>query len=74
MEYAKTKNLLYVKQFLGHKKFENTFKYNQLINFESEEYICKAAENSTEAAELIEAGVQFVLTTPESVMLFRKRK
>jgi site-specific recombinase XerD len=30
MEYAKTKDLLYVKQLKGHKKFENTLKYTQL--------------------------------------------
>jgi integrase len=46
MEYAKTKDLLHVKQFLGHKKFENTLKYTQLINFESDEYVCKAAKTS----------------------------
>jgi site-specific recombinase XerD len=46
MEYAKTKDLLRVKQFLGHKKFENTLKYTQLINFESDEFVCKAAKTS----------------------------
>jgi len=74
MEYAKTKDLLYVKQLLGHKKFENTLKYTQLINFESDEYTCKAAKTATEASQLVEAGFQYICTTPESVMLFRKRK
>jgi integrase len=74
MEYAKTKDILYVMQLLGHKSIKNTLKYTQLINFESEEYVCKAATTTKEAAQLVEAGFQYICTTPENVMLFRKRK
>ncbi len=74
MEYAKTKDILYVMQLLGHKSIKNTLRYIQLINFESEEYTCKAVSTSKEASELVEAGFQYVCTTPENIMLFRKRK
>jgi site-specific recombinase XerD len=33
MEYHKTKDILHVKQMLGHKKIENTMIYTQLISF-----------------------------------------
>jgi hypothetical protein len=47
MEYAKTKDILYVMQLLGHKKIENTFKYTQLVNFKNDEYMCKVAKTIT---------------------------
>ena len=36
MLYHKTKDILYVKQQLGHKKLETTLIYTQLVNFESD--------------------------------------
>jgi hypothetical protein len=39
-----------------------------------EEYIVKAAMNEKEATPLIEAGYQYIATTPEEITLFRKRK
>jgi hypothetical protein len=45
-----------------------------VINFESEEYTCKAVSTPKEASELVEAGFQYVCTTPENATLFRKRK
>jgi hypothetical protein len=41
---------------------------------ELDEYFCKAAKTATEAAQLVEAGFQYICSMPESVMLFRKRK
>ncbi|HEX9261446.1 MAG TPA: hypothetical protein VF893_02865 [Candidatus Bathyarchaeia archaeon] len=72
MEYSKTKDLLYVKQLLGHKKFENTLKYTQLINFEAEEYVCKAAKTAMEATQLLEAGFQYVCTAPEALCFLER--
>ena len=48
--------------------------YTQLVNFESDEYVCKAARQPEDAAQLIEGGFEYVCTTPDGVMLFRKRK
>ncbi|MDH5374953.1 MAG: tyrosine-type recombinase/integrase [Candidatus Bathyarchaeota archaeon] len=72
--YAKTKDILLVKQRLGHKKLETTMFYTQLIHYnEEEEYTCKAATNIKEATELIENGFQYV-TEMDGLKLFRKRK
>ncbi|MEM2103521.1 MAG: hypothetical protein QW717_01350 [Candidatus Bathyarchaeia archaeon] len=73
MEYHKTKDILHVMQFLGHKNIKNTLVYTQLVNFENDEYVCKAAKNVKEAAELIEAGFEYICDV-EGVKLFRKRK
>jgi integrase len=74
MEYAKTKDILHVMKILGHKSIQNTLVYTQLIDFKSDEYVCKTAENAREAAKLVEGGFEYVCTTPEGIMLFRKRK
>jgi len=75
--YHKTKDVLYVMQFLGHKKIENTLKYIRLEQalFQNmpEEFICKAAKTLKEAAELIEAGFEYV-TDMDNCKLFRKKK
>jgi len=75
MEYHKTKDILYVKELLGHKNIQNTLVYTHLVNWETNEYICKAVRNYEEASSLIESGFEYVATVPnDNVMLFRKRK
>ena len=74
MEYAKTKDILHVMKLLGHRNIKNTLVYTQLVNFESDEYVCKAARSHEEAAQLVEGGFEYVCTTPDGVMLFRERK
>lgn len=74
MEYHKTKDILYVRQLLGHKNINNTLKYTQLINFENDEWHSATAKTTKEAEKLIESGFEYVCTTPEETMLFRKRK
>jgi hypothetical protein len=44
-----------------------------LVNFGSEEYVCKVAENVEEAKALIESGFEYV-TEVNGIKLFRKRK
>ena len=73
MIYYKTKDLLYVKSFLGHKDLRTTLRYVQLVDFQSEEYTCKIAKTVKEATELIEAGFEYVCMI-DSCKLFRKRK
>jgi integrase len=74
MLYDKTKDILLVKQRLGHKKIETTMFYTQLITFsDEEEYTCRTAGNAKEATKLIEAGFQYV-TDIDGLKLFRKRK
>jgi len=73
MEYHRTKDLLYVKQLLGHKDLRTTLRYTQLLETEGEEYHSAVARSVEEAAKLIEQGFDYV-TELDNVKLFRKRK
>jgi hypothetical protein len=73
IEYHKTKDILYVMKLLGHKNIKNTLVYTQLVTFEDDDYVFKAAANVKEATELIEAGYEYVCDI-ETIKLFRKRK
>jgi len=72
--YAKTRDLLYVKQQLGHKDIETTLIYVQLLDFDEEdEWICKVATTVKDSTQLIENGFQYVMEQ-DGTKLFRKRK
>lgn len=73
-EYQKTKDILHVMNILGHKSIQNTLIYTHLTDFKDDDYTSKVAKNTEEASQLIEAGFEFVVTTPENLMIFRKRK
>jgi integrase len=73
IEYAKTKDLLHVMKLLGHRSVQNTLIYTQLISFESNEYHSATAKTIREAAQLVEAGFEFVCAV-DNIQLFRKRK
>jgi integrase len=73
MEYHKTKDILHVMRLLGHKNIKNTLIYTQLVTFQNDDYTCKVAASIKEAAELIEAGYEYVCEM-DSQKLFRKRK
>jgi len=72
--YAKTRDILLVKQQMGHKKIETTLIYTQLLNTnEEEEYTCKTATNIKEAQDLIEHGFEYIQEI-DGIRLYRKRK
>ncbi|MEM3772005.1 MAG: tyrosine-type recombinase/integrase [Candidatus Micrarchaeia archaeon] len=73
MLYNKTKDILYVKQQLGHKKLETTLIYTQLVDFPNDEYYSAIASNIEEAKKLIENGFEYICDF-NGVKLFRKRK
>jgi len=73
MEYHRTKDILYVKQLLGHKSINNTMLYTQLVQFESDEFHSAVAKTIQEARGLIEAGFEYACGM-EGVKLFRKRE
>jgi integrase/recombinase XerD len=74
MLYHRTKDILLVKQQLGHKKIETTLVCTQLVQFsENDEFYSAAAKNISEAQKLIEQGFDYVCDV-DSVKLFRKRK
>ncbi len=63
-------------RLLGHKNIKNTLKYIQLadVQGDDEEFICKVATTMKQASELIEIGFEYICTTPQDEMMFRKRK
>ena len=77
MEYHKTKDIIHVKELLGHKKIDNTMIYitieKTLFQTSNGEFYCKTASSVEEASKLIGAGFDYV-TTFNGAMLFRKRK
>jgi integrase len=73
--YAKTRDILHVKQQMRHKKLETTLIYTQLLNLNDEEWTCKVATNVKDATDLIEAGFEYVTGEyNDGGKLFRKRK
>ena len=73
MEYHKTKDILHVKQLLGHRNINSTLIYTQLVNFESDEFHVRTAKTLEEACELAKAGFDY-FTEVDGVQIFRKRK
>ena len=75
MLYHKTRDILLVKQQLGHRYIENTMVYTQLITFESDEYNTAYARSLEEEDKLIKAGFEFVrYNDKEQIAIYRKRK
>jgi integrase len=78
MEYHYTKDIMHVKNFLGHREIDNTILYIQLDqslfkNLPDDSFIIRAAHDLEEAIKLGEVGFEpFVVM--EGVQLFRKRK
>ena len=73
MLYHRTRDILLVKQRMGHSKIETTLIYTQLVNFAEDEYTVRKATSIKEATALLEAGFEYV-TAIESAQLYRKRK
>jgi len=77
MEYHKTKDILHVKQILGHKNINNTLIYvtidNAIFQNATEEFHVKTAKTVEEACKLVEVGFEYV-TDIEGIKIFRKRK
>jgi integrase len=75
-EYSQTRNILHVKEMLGHRNINSTLVYTHLIpnEEEAEKYNHATAKTDIEAGELIDEAWTYVLTTPQGIMLFRKAK
>ena len=74
MEYAKTKDILYVMRLLGHRSIANTLLYTQLVEFEDDDTYHSATAHSIEdAKKLLNVGYEYVCQYGD-VMLFKKRK
>jgi hypothetical protein len=78
MEYHKTHDIEYVKQFLGHKGIKNTEIYlhmESIIFGESgnDEFTVKVAEKPEELKSLLEVGFEYVCQK-DNLIFLRKRK
>jgi len=74
--YNETKSLLEVMARLGHRNINSTMVYTRIVQFdeESQNYHHAIAKDEKEAGELIDNGWTYILTTPQNIMMFRKRK
>jgi integrase len=76
-EYHKTKDIIHVKQLLGHKNITSTMTYinieQAIFNYTSDEWTSKIASTPEEACKLIEAGFTYINSMGEKA-IFKKRK
>jgi integrase len=73
MTLHKTKDAFFTMNQMGHRKLATTQKYMHLLDLDSDEWICKVANNIKDATALIEAGFEYV-TEMDGIQLFKKRK
>lgn len=73
MEYHRTKDILHVKERLGHRSITSTLVYTHLVNFEGDEYHTATSKSLKEDEELLKAGFEYV-TERDGIKIYRKRK
>ena len=77
MLYHQTKDILYVKEFLGHQRIETTMLYIQLAEIlfkeKTDEFTVRVASKPEEIKQLLEVGFEFVCQK-DGLAYFRKRK
>jgi len=77
MLYHQTKDILYVKEFLGHKRIDTTLLYIQLAEVifkeSTDEFTVRVASKPEEITPLLEVGFEFVCQK-DRLLYFRKRK
>ena len=70
-------DILYVKEFLGHRKIETTLLYVQLAEAifkeTTDEFTVRVASKPEEITKLLEAGFEYVCEK-DGLLYFRKRK
>lgn len=74
--FNETKSLPMVMQRLGHRNINSTMVYTHIVEYdeESQNYHHATAKDEKEAGQLIDNGWTYVCTTPQDIMMFRKRK
>jgi len=77
MLYHQTKDILYVKQFLGHKRIEDTLLYIQIAEAifkeTTDEFTVRVTSKLEEIKQFLEVGFEYVCKK-DGLMFFRKRK
>jgi integrase len=74
--FDQTKSLPLVMEKLGHRNINSTMVYTHLVEFDEESgnFHHATAKDENDAGELIDKGFSYVCTTPQGIMLFKKRK
>jgi len=77
MLYHQTHDILFVKEFLGHRSLNTTMLYIQLekalFQTDSDEFTVKTAKDPSEIQALLEVSFEYVCKK-EGLMFFKKRK
>jgi len=77
MEYHKTKDLLHVMAFLGHKSLKSTEIYitieRTIFEPTSDEFIVRVTDKPDEVKSLLEVGFEYVCQK-DNLIFMRKRK
>lgn len=77
-EYHKTKDIIHVKEILGHESIQSTMIYISLekavFKEAEDEWASKGAHNVTDAQKLIEVGFEYVCDFGAEGKVFRKRR
>ena len=71
--YHQTKDILFVKAQMGHRKISTTLRYTQLVEMGDDSFTVKIAQNLNEFTELLEQGFEYVSDYGDNKVL-RKRK
>lgn len=79
MRYWKYRDVPLTAQDMGHRDYNTTSKYLHLCRIlelmtNNDQWLCRAVQTKDEAKPLIETGWQYVNTTPDGFMLYRKPK
>ena len=69
----KTKDILHVKERLGHRSITGTLSYTHLVNFETSEYHTATSKSLKQDEELLKVGFEYV-TDRDQIKIYRKRK
>ena len=75
IEYARTKDTIYVQNLLGHRNPKTTYRYIQFVELPQEErFISKIANNAKEAVDLVKLGFDYVTGEyDDGGKIFKKR-
>ena len=73
MEYHRTRDILHVKERLGHRSILNTTIYTHLVSFEGDDYHTATSKSIYEDEELLKSGFDYV-TERDGIKIYRKRK
>ena len=71
--YHETRDILFVKAQMGHRKISTTMRYTQLVEISEDSYIVKVASTIDEFTTLLEQGFEYISDYQDKKIL-RKRK